>query len=913
VLSERQLEKMGLVAAGAALRKQLPQVRQLVGGRIEAIEEDHFRITLSALDTQSAQTVFESSAEGRYPGDLDEALATLADGLAERLAAPPAPAERRERIGFTRSPEIAIQFYKGLDHSIHGRPEFAAEYFRQAHLADPTFWIAAAWRARAYEQLGLQDLAGYVRGVILADPEGRRAFGFVARALAHERGELLVALSRSPDADTGVRALEDRVAEALVRQQGIGLFSAAWIRALAEELDLRLSGELAPYDVASQVWLAVDATVRVDWSPADGRLELALLDAVSGEELAREETVSDESGLAGSVRRLVALLANATRSSRSPRARGLEPLAPLDYALPPGDINSYTRQRYAYLLRDFADHPTDLPKLARHIEVHDAHSHSEYVPGTYDKEWPYLELLWQRMLAAADPDDPDAPNWLSYALWNLRLHGFGNADGDSPHWWYNRGKRVPPLEEHFAPLLREHPESLATLCVRYAIALEHLEQGRHAAAAKLLRELAHADHEVGDLSLDFGAIANIHLVAALAARRVGDDAEAEAQARQAAHAADMFVRFHTPRAVREQRPVRSRHKPVQPVVPAVAYTPPGRGGHAEGGFYVTSMSKTIFVDGKTRFRPGESLNAAIAQLAQNGGTPAAEPSLGDRYREATRLAGAAGLAARLAYLEALTREVADGEPHNIAVYFTRPMDTIIPWLHEHANAADRPTLEAAVSALADRVRERYGIDERLILELYAAAGMDDEVLAVAEPEIAARNAHDRAWATMAKAEVLERRQGPAHAGRFAEAQLSRFERDFPELRGTNYLDIIHTAGQLFARAGEYASAIRIYQRGIAAPLYADSGLNDAEVSAAHQRASMRYRMAVAQQEHGNVLDAAQLLRQVIESAEPHPDWKLHYSGHGSRTVGTLSLYRAAVERLESLRFAPAAHRAAGAM
>ena len=115
-----------------------------------------------------------------------------------------------------------------------------------------------------------------------------------------------------------------------------------------------------------------------------------------------------------------------------PRVDGaLRELRPLDYPLPPGDIAVYTRERYAYLLRDFADHPEDLAKLARHAEVHRIHSHAKYEPDIYDKEWPYLELLWKRTVAGVDRQDPDAPNWLSNALWKLSLTSEGTSIASS--------------------------------------------------------------------------------------------------------------------------------------------------------------------------------------------------------------------------------------------------------------------------------------------------------------------------------------------------------------------------------------------------------------------------------------------------------------------------------------------------
>jgi hypothetical protein len=74
-----------------------------------------------------------------------------------------------------------------------------------------------------------------------------------------------------------------------------------------------------------------------------------------------------------------------------------------------------------------------------------------------------------------------------------------------------------------------------------------------------------------------------------------------------------------------------------------------------------------------------------------------------------------------------------------------------------------------------------------------------------------------------------------------------------------------------------------------------------EDRAPHHRASLRYRLAALEARRGNVFEAAALLKQVIERTEAHPDWLLHYSGRGARSVGTLSLYRAALQELTALR------------
>ena len=90
-----------------------------------------------------------------------------------------------------------------------------------------------------------------------------------------------------------------------------------------------------------------------------------------------------------------------------------------------------------------------------------------------------------------------------------------------------------------------------------------------------------------------------------------------------------------------------------------------------------------------------------------------------------------------------------------------------------------------------------------------------------------------------------------------------------------------------------------------APIFEQGDWHDGAQRARHHRASLRYRLALVEKRRGNPLEAARLLRQVIESAETQPDWMLHYDGHGSGTVGKLGLYRAALAELSELRGEPA--------
>ena len=905
LLEERALQSSGFVAEREAIRAALPPLRFLVSGSIEAQGPGRFRLSLSALDTQEGRVTAELSAAGRYPEELAEALGALAVRLATALKASdqkPPEVRRAAPTGFTRNPDVAVQFYKGLDHLVHGRPEFAAEYFRQAHLADPEFSVALAWRMRAYEALGLHDLARYVRSSLLASPRGHEVFQLVAPSLAHDRGRLVVAVPRANDSTRNLRDLESQVANLLAERSEIDLFSAPWIRGLADELDLRLSGEISPYSIESQAWLAADLVVRLA-QEGSGRARIDLIDTLSGTRIAGADIASGK-GVRPAVERLLKDLERRKGQEGSPQPWRLRALRPLDYTLPEGDIATYTRQGYAYLLRDFALQPHDPVRIARHAEVHGLHSYANHEPDIYDREWGYLELLWQRLIESVDHKDPAAPNWLSLALWKLRLHGNYNGDSDSPNWWYNRGKRVPGIEEHFAPLLQRYPDSLAALCVRYSLALEHAMWGRHEQAAAILLDLAERSHEEGDLVLDYGATANLFTVASIEADTVGRERASSRFAELANLHAERFTHFLNPKYFEGGRPIGGRDHPVEPVIPAVLYTPPGRGGHAEGQWFVGSMPKTVFVEGRVRFMRAEPMNGEIARIASGASSTAVAPPLGAQYRAAIALTGSAGVAARLAYMQRLTYEIQQGTPVSMSDHYGRPEDTILPWLRDALPENQRQAFEAVVEEFVTAIRERGYLRDELILNLYVAAGMDDAVLVLAESATKSQRASERRLGAVAKAGVLTRQQGPQVAARYLTGELKRFERDFESQRATDYLDLVHATGRALEAAGELGAGAAVYARALATPLFPDSG-SDGPARVLHHHTSLRYLLAALEVKRGNDFEAASLLKRVIESSEPHPDWLLHYSGRGARSIGTRSLYQAALRDLAGLR-APAA-------
>jgi hypothetical protein len=135
----------------------------------------------------------------------------------------------------------------------------------------------------------------------------------------------------------------------------------------------------------------------------------------------------------------------------------------------------------AYCLRAFADSPSDRLKLPDYYDV--LHK-DERIPSNDQKKerWAWLKPLMDRLLSTINPNEADAANRMSLALFMKWYEGM--APNSTPY-------ETPPVSarKNFEPLTRQFPVSEAAMWARMAIAAEDASEGRHTQAAALLKEV----------------------------------------------------------------------------------------------------------------------------------------------------------------------------------------------------------------------------------------------------------------------------------------------------------------------------------------------------------------------------------------------------------------------------------------
>jgi hypothetical protein len=533
VLSERRLQRGGLVRAEDVIREKLPWVRYLVGGQIEAHGAQGFEIRVSLADAQAGSVVAEFREAGRSPEGLAGSICSLARRLAAArggVAVP--PAERRRVLGMSSIPEVVLRLHQGLDYLFAGLPEVAIAFFREASELDPSFVVARIWEAKAYEALDLPDNARLIHEMVrLVHPDERPE---ALRELREGLGVRTVAVTHAAGEPVLSRVFATQLVNRLAATKGLRAFRSDWIQGLTDEMDLELTEEFASASgLGDRSWLLVDliASVSVQRDGDPPRLRVDVIRAMTGELLQRVEhpvpagggrdVVPPRTALDDALR---ACLANGPGAATSAVGRrsgsGVRnpALAPRVQGLPS------RMRKFAEALRDHVEDRADklrmLVLFKAYPEVSPESSNDE---GSL--EFLHQVLLLRRLLTTIDEAAPEAATWLATALWldrGLRLREGACRTGTRPLCANARtllgvvdrewppaepfayvplhgteivptaeGQTTPgePLGRAFTLLTRKYPNSLAAELVDYSLAIDRMNRGDHAGALGILRGL----------------------------------------------------------------------------------------------------------------------------------------------------------------------------------------------------------------------------------------------------------------------------------------------------------------------------------------------------------------------------------------------------------------------------------------
>jgi len=269
VLAERDLQANGLLSAETLSQAKLPSVDYFVSGSVAFPSPGEFSLTLSIIRADKATVESTLTRRSIYPDGWLPAIESLAKEINQRLQLPkPAQTERSEFEMMTWLPEAAMPFFKGLDYYSRGDYASAVPWFRHSYEKDRHFDLARRWESRAYEKMGLPQLA---RAVAAAG----------TNAMVNSKGlkRPVVAVVVSGEISTAGRAA---FLQALAQSGQFDLFDPASIGVTAGEIDLQLTGQMAAPLNERSVWLVVDDLIYLD-APDDHTLAARQQNLLSGE------------------------------------------------------------------------------------------------------------------------------------------------------------------------------------------------------------------------------------------------------------------------------------------------------------------------------------------------------------------------------------------------------------------------------------------------------------------------------------------------------------------------------------------------------------------------------------------------------------------------------------------------------
>lgn len=237
VLAERKLHRDNLTDPSRQIHLKLPWVKYLMRGQIRDLKKNgRFELGVQISEARTALEVARFIERGNYPGDLATAIERLAKRVAERLQmAAPLTQCAPPRPGFTKIPEVALIYFRAITHLAEGRPEFAIGLLDQALQQDPSFVIAKVWQVRAFERLGLAELADAVREDLASDSFAWKSASASPSGMPHDRDSVVISIARPSD-DVGLNgAWDGALRRALGDLPNVQLLDEQWIKDAAAD------------------------------------------------------------------------------------------------------------------------------------------------------------------------------------------------------------------------------------------------------------------------------------------------------------------------------------------------------------------------------------------------------------------------------------------------------------------------------------------------------------------------------------------------------------------------------------------------------------------------------------------------------------------------------------------------------
>ncbi len=535
ILSERKLHKGGLAGLEETIRQKLPWVNFLLRGRIIQQSAAVFILTVSIVDAFNGNIVFEASEKGDYPGDITARLHVIAlkikSELKNRIPLDPSAARVQSARGMTKIPEVALIFFKGIDLYMKGRPELAIVYFITAHDLDKTFVAAKLWEGKAYGALGLETHSRYVYDEIAFDFPGLK----IETALMIKKqnlGKTIIAFIPGKEFGRAMPEIKSQLKSLLSRQEGMQMLDPEWIKGLTAEMDLELSDEFVfPSPLGKRSWLLADLLLHADLignepdSPGQLQILIRGIEPATGE-LRFQHQISANQFLAdpaGTVRSLADLVLQPRQFAADPAARKMpgsaEPMAkdgtnkkdsPVQRL---NDLLMDGADAIAPCLLRYAQNPQDKETI---MEMLMAYHTIETRFAADRSQLPQQLLLIRQLQKCIQADEPEAPQWLSTALWyqylvkSWCLEQFQTRvlvppalqevarkifrlilkDDTSRSYDSLVARESKSFEREFASLFQKHPDSFPSLLARYNVAVQLMNAGSHLRAFSLFKQLA---------------------------------------------------------------------------------------------------------------------------------------------------------------------------------------------------------------------------------------------------------------------------------------------------------------------------------------------------------------------------------------------------------------------------------------
>ena len=462
------------------------------------------------MEAQSGRNAASFSYNGRYPEDLPGALASLADQIAERLKSAGAAAglPRDGRPAPIEAPEVSLLFYKGISYCLAGEPETGVTWFIDTLKAAPAFLPARVWTMRAFEMAGLPGFAAVARTNAQEAPGGQGGLNRLEESPFLTREMVSVAVIPDVRLDATGLQVASALKTALGQRTNLFVTDPANVHALAAEMDLQLTEKGGrDLELASVLWSAVDAVVFVRPPEHSNGKEISVevRDAASGEVLFHARTPRDGSAPG----RLVGDLADQVLKQRKPGSpKQLRQETRARAAIKPAPVSNTDRDEFAGLLRYLEGNPSDRSawmRLALFVRWLNTGAGGHY-NGAYES------AISDCVLAATDPKASDAAGWTADALWHRRYYE----------------SAPPPIAVEFAPLLERYPLSPEAQNVRSAVAMECLDQHKYAEAARIFLKLAEDLPQLPtDVKVGPDYWANFYFFTGVTLYQLGDKARAE--------------------------------------------------------------------------------------------------------------------------------------------------------------------------------------------------------------------------------------------------------------------------------------------------------------------------------------------------------------------------------------------------